>query len=103
MLLLNRVNLIGKIADDPRVYFTPNHIRIMSFELVTDSDKSLSRPHHVVIEDPLIIEYAHTYLFAGSVVWVEGQLEYFCSAHDNSKDVWIVVSRKHGRLHPLMQ
>ena len=100
-LLLNRVNLIGRLKENPRVYFTPDEIRIMSFELITDLGKSFSRPHHVVIEDPLMIEYADTYLFEGSVVWVEGQLEYFFFNNENTRDVWVVVDKEHGKLHPL--
>lgn len=108
MHLLNRVSLIGRFQGEPSIAFqgyTPN---LMTFTVSTQSrclpNASQSRAcvdHQVAIEDPMMIEYANSYLRSGDLVSVEGRLEYLSYDLKEPKQTWVVVREGDGFIHPL--
>ncbi|MEN8236220.1 MAG: single-stranded DNA-binding protein [Pseudomonadota bacterium] len=104
MQLLNRTSLVGKLKEAPSVFWLTPKQNVMTFVLITESKKSdqqtkFHQQHQIVVEPPLIIEFAKTYLLEGSMVWVEGTLEY-CKDKLGQKSC-VVISQDHGFLFPL--
>ena len=99
MFTLNRVYLIGRLAENPHIFSTDNGESLATFTLLTpiDGSEQLQR-HHVLVEHQLFVTYSDSCLSAGSFVFVEGQLNQL--AGDSGRS-WIVISKSFGGLHPI--
>jgi single-stranded DNA-binding protein len=102
MQLLNRVSLVGRLETEPRVVMADGNRELMTFVLETGQSNSVGslQRHLVAIEEPLMACYARTYLSQGDLMLVEGQLE--STLREEFSQSWVVVSKGHGLLHPLM-
>ncbi len=99
MFTLNRVSLIGRLAENPQSFCVGHGEKLTTFTLLTPIDGSEKlQTHHILVEHPLFINYAESCLTEGHLVFVEGQLDHVAGESDRS---WIVISKTFGGLHPI--
>ena len=105
MFTLNRLSLIGRIPEHPHIFIKGNNERVATLCLHTYLDEDTQRhlrQYNVFIDNPKIIEYVDTFLSAGDMIYVEGQLEPVPvqdSAHpDHVQENWISISADQGLL-----
>ena len=103
MRFMNRTTLIGRLAENPRIFFAGKD-RIATFNLLTpaggtcvDECESFQK-HHILVEDSLWIDYAESCFSEGNLVFVEGWLDQIAGDYGHS---WIIISKRFGELHPI--
>ena len=70
---LNRVSLIGRVATEPRLRYTPNGIPVTSFRLATNGTEAVQ--FHTIIAWREVADIAAQYLSKGRLVYVGGRLK----------------------------
>jgi single-strand DNA-binding protein len=70
---LNRVSLIGRVATEPRLRYTPNGIAVTSFRLATNGTEAVQ--FHTIIAWRGLADIAAQYLSKGRLVYVGGRLK----------------------------
>lgn len=102
MYFLNRVYMIGRVTENPNIFLEGNSERVAILRLNTQWDQDATpHIHTVFIEDPLMVEYAHSCLTAEDLVFVEGRLEPITGDSGLYQENWIVISKECGLLHPV--
>ncbi len=104
MYRMNRVSLVGTTVAQPQIYDVGGNKRLMVMDVITeildancDQESFRQHLHKIAVEEPLLIEYAHSFILPGDLVFVEGQLEHLTK----DSETWIVVTEPHGLLHLL--
>lgn len=106
MHYLNRVVIIGRLAENPKIITTENSGRLAILKLSDHADEARTyKQLHVLVEPPLMVEYAESCLCEGRLVFVEGRLEQitgdFERCNNNWQYTWVVVSKTYGLIHPI--
>jgi len=70
---LNRVSLIGHVATEPQLRYTPNGTAVTSFRLATNGTEAVQ--FHTVIAWRGLAEIAAQYVSKGRLVYVGGRLQ----------------------------
>ncbi len=102
MYLLNRVTIIGHLEDNPEIYWLNAKKSIAIFTLLTPiAGSDQKQRHHILVDDPQLVEYVASCLSSGQLVFVEGQLEHVSRNGSSDQTSWVVVSKTFGGLHPI--
>jgi single-strand DNA-binding protein len=70
---LNRVSLIGRVATEPQLRYTPNGIAVTSFRLATNGTEAVQ--FHTIIAWRGLAEIAAEYVSKGRLVYAGGRLK----------------------------
>lgn len=103
MHLLNRVHLIGYIDESPRTFLYGKD-NVMIFYVSTKTRQTphpFTYRHQIIVEDQLMITYVQDRIVAGSLVYLEGILQYDRSEGEDKTDAWILIAPNNGVIHPL--
>ncbi len=105
MFTINRTSLTGYIPEHPHIFFKNSKERVATLSLHTFLDEENQQhlcKYNIFIENPPIVEYVDTFLNAGDLIYVEGQLEPMPGKNANQPDRalenWIVISADQGML-----
>ena len=102
MYILNRITLIGRLKKNPEVFWVGAQESLATFTLLTPIEGSkIEQQHHILVESPLLVEYASSSLVEGNLVFVEGRLENVISDTASAQACWILISKTFGGLHPI--
>ena len=94
---MNKVQLIGRLGADPEVRTFQNGGRVCNFSLATSerwkdkqSGERMERTewHRIAIFSDPLVDVARNYLFKGSQVYIEGQIETRKWQDQHGNDRW---------------
>ena len=107
---LNKVTLLGNLARDPEVRYSPDGNKVVSFSVatseqwrdkVTGEKKEKAEFHRVVIFNDKLAEVAERFLKKGRKVYLEGQLQtrkWTDTAGQEKYTTEIILQRYRGEL-----
>lgn len=81
---VNKVILVGRLGDNPKVLMTSQNIKIVKFSLATETSwkdknsgetKKQTEWHNIVVTSPNLSKLSEMYLKKGSKVYIEGRLK----------------------------
>ncbi len=103
MFNFNRLCVVGRASQNPQIYSVDNNKRVATLTLHTLLDEpSRQGPckYNVFIDNPDTVEYIDTFVSAGDMIYVEGQLDPIASRDKNHPDHalenWISISKTQG-------
>lgn len=103
---INRLSITGQTLDTPQIFSPGMDERLAIFTIQTflDADHPKHMHHYkVCVEAPLIVEYVDSFIYPGTLIYIEGRLEPMpyptaLDMSDQTFENWIAVDHNQGFL-----